>query len=198
VGFAFFDGGLMPDPANTTYPFSARVTDSATVNCWRGILGFARSPLLLEHNVYLVSLTGMYEIWGGSAKWISRNCIYQDIDMSKRSGPSGCNLISGITQLLDSDYCAFAWMPKSVRRVTGGVQKPVQGLDAWQKASGQDAHSVEITPDYPLPLLEQANGYFDKRPLTLKDFILSKGSPLRTAGTSGGPVGVRWDQWFEK
>ncbi|MGA2619589.1 MAG: right-handed parallel beta-helix repeat-containing protein [Thermoguttaceae bacterium] len=198
VGFAFFDGGLMPDPNNAKYSCAAHVTDSATVNCWRGVLGFARSPLLLDHNIYLVSITGMYDIWGGAKKsWISRDCIYQDIDRGKRQG-SGCWPFTNI-DVIDSDYGDFAWMPLSVKQVARGKDgKPILGLAAWQKASGQDAHSVEITPDYPLPALEQSNGYFDKRPLTINDFILSKGSPLRTAGTDGGPIGVRWDQWLGK
>lgn len=196
-GFVFFEAGHMAGLEKPAY--AARVTDSATLGCWRAIQGFSVAPLLLEHNIYFVTMTGMHSVHCGPGKWVSRNCIYQDHVKGKRQW--GGIPVFGNTEIVDSDYCSFAWMPDSKRTVARAGNRrggePIAGLAAWQKVSGQDAHSVEHTPQYPLTKLELPSGRFDHRSLRLEDFILPKDSPLRGKGTEGSDIGVRWGEWVE-
>ena len=88
-------------------------------------------------------------------------------------------------------------MPGSVKRITNDKNGQGVTMEAWRKTWGQDVHSVEITPEYPLTALEGKDGRFDRRSLTIDDFFLPRNSPLRTAGTGGGLIGLRWDTWRE-
>ena len=200
-GFAFCDAGVMPGLPMPQY--AARVSDSVTLACWRGIQGqVQRAPLLLDHNIYYVSLTGMYSPFGGE-KWVSRNCIYQDMIDGKRIGPY--TRFWGRT-VYDSDYGCFAWMPESNRIIANATrdhtaveenEKGLVGLAAWQEFSKRDLHSMEHTPPYGITPLELGKGSFDLRPLTIADFILPKDSPLRGKGENGSDIGVRWDHYID-
>jgi len=188
-GFVFFDAGIMPGLPEPKY--SAKISDSATLACWRGVQGIVkRAPLILDHNVYYVSMTGMYSINGGE-KWISRSCIYQDLVGQKRSGAYP---LYWTPQVYDSDYCCFAWMPESGKYIVKYDGKELNGLDAWRSNGRFDMHSVEHTPDYGITPLESKAG-FDLRPLKIEDFILPKNSPLRGKGEAGSDIGVRWEKF---
>jgi len=195
-GFVFFEAGHIAGIENPEY--AARVTDSVTLGCWRAVQGFSVAPLLLEHNIYFVTMTGMHSVHCGPGRWVSRNCIYQDHVKGKRQW--GGIPVFGNTEIVDSDYCSFAWMPDSKKTVARAGNRRdgelIAGLDAWQKASRKDAHSVEHTPQYPLTKLELPNGRFDHRPLRIDDVILPEDSPLRGKGTEGSDIGVRWDKWL--
>lgn len=191
-GFVFFDGGVMPGlPAPS---FAARLSDSATLACWRSVQGLVkRAPLLLNHNIYYVSMTGMYSINGGE-KWISRNCIYQDLVGQKRTGAYP---LYWTPQVYDSDYACFAWMPQSGKFIARHEGKELIGLKAWQEELKHDQHSIEHTPNYGITPLEKTVG-FDLRPLTISDFILPPDSPLRGKGENGSDIGVRWEKYLSK
>jgi len=195
VGFCTFGAGKMPGMPEPQY--GLKITDSATLAGWRAVFGYANAPLLLDHNVYFVSMTGMYSITGGPAKWVSRNCIYQDLIYSKRTNR---NAIFRAPKVLDSDYCAFAWMPESrrtvLRRDRRDAKKDIVSLEAWRKFSGRDSHSIEHTPSYPLTKIEKPNHRFDDRALKIEDFVLPKDSPLRGKGTDGSDIGVRWEDYL--
>lgn len=189
-GFVFFDGGVMPGLPTPAY--AARISDSATLACWRGVQGLVkRAPLLLDHNIYYVSLTGMYSINGGE-KWISRNCIYQDLVGQKRTGAYP---LYWSPQVFDSDYACFAWMPQSGKLIARHEGKEIIGLKAWQEVLQRDLHSIEHTPNYGLTPLELAVS-FDLRPLKIQDFILPEHSPLRGKGENGSDIGVRWEKYL--
>ncbi|MCE9606091.1 MAG: right-handed parallel beta-helix repeat-containing protein [Planctomycetia bacterium] len=191
-GFVFFDAGIMPGMPEPKY--AGRISDSATLACWRGVQGIVqRAPLILDHNVYYVSLTGMYSINGGE-KWISRSCIYQDLVGQKRSGAYP---LYWTPQVYDSDYACFAWMPQSGKYIAKHEGKELNGLEAWQTGAKRDLHSIEYTPDYGLTPLEQPLG-FNLRPLTIEDFILPRSSPLRGQGEHGSDIGVRWEKFLAK
>jgi len=191
-GFVFFDGGIMPGMPEPEY--AARISDSATLACWRGVQGIVkRAPLLLDHNVYYVSLTGMYSINGGE-KWISRNCIYQDLVGQKRGGAFP---LYWTPQVYDSDYACFAWMPQSGKFIAKHDGKELIGLAAWQGASLGDSHSIEVTPDYGITPIEGSAG-FDLRPVKIEDFILPQNSPLRGRGQNGSDIGVRWEKYLPR
>lgn len=191
-GFVFFDAGIMPGLPEPKY--SARISDSATLACWRGVQGIVKkAPLILDHNVYYVSMTGMYSIINGGEKWISRSCVYQDLVGQKRSGAYP---LYWTEQVHDSDYACFAWMPESGKYIAKYDGAELNGLAAWKaKAKHADQHSIEVTPDYAITPLESKAG-FDLRPLRIEDFILSKQSPLRGAGENGTDIGVRWDKFL--
>lgn len=190
-GFVFFDGGVMPGLPEPAY--AARISDSATLACWRGVQGIVkRAPLLLDHNIYFVSMTGMYSINGGE-KWISRNCIYQDLVGQKRGGAYA---LYWTPQVYDSDYACFAWMPDSGKLIARHDGQEFVGLAKWQAALQKDAHSIEHTPNYGLTPLDGPAG-FNLRPLSIADFILPADSPLRGRGENGSDIGVRWEKYVE-
>jgi hypothetical protein len=190
-GFVFFDGGVMPGLPEPKY--SAKISDSATLACWRGVQGIVkRAPLILDHNVWWVSMTGMYSIINGGEKWVSRSCIYQDLVGQKRSGAYP---LYWTPQVYDSDFCCFAWMPESGKYIAKYEDKEQNGLAAWQSNGRFDMRSIEHTPDYGLTKLESKAG-FDLRPLTIEDFILPKDSPLRGKGENGSDIGVRWEKYL--
>lgn len=189
-GIVPIDAGLMPGLEKPDC--ALRMSDCAVLVCWRGTFGFARAPVYLDHCVFFVNLTGILHTVGGPSKWYSRNCIYQDlIGPNKRSGAIPVFMTPGQH---DSDYCAYAWMPESAKLIGILNGQNINGLPAWQKATGMDMHSLEHTPTYPLTGLEKDFKLDLQRSLEVEDFILPKDSPLRGRGENGSDIGVRWEK----
>ena len=197
AGFCFFDGGQMPGIPKPEY--AAKIVDSVAIGCWRAICGYTRAPLLLDHNVYYVNLTGMFSKFRGPGQWISRNSIYQDLIFSKRS--NGLAIFGRrVDKDIVSDYSCFAWMPESDRVIAGRGKGALVGLAAWRERTGCDKHSLEHLPGYSLTALEPTppGKHLDPRPLTIADFVLPKDSPLRGKANDGGNIGVRWEKWTKE
>jgi len=198
TGFFFYDAGLMPNLERPKY--SLRITDSITLGCWSAVRGSTQAPLLLDHNIYWCSTVSQYAPHWPQPEWVSRNCIYQDLGVRKRHAGSGCALFETWQQarFLDSDYGCFAWMPESQKQVVRWKDDlRIYGMRNWQKASGQDGHSIEHTPKYPLTTIDEKGGRYDQsRTLRVRDFILPQDSPLRGRGTDGSDIGVRWEKWL--
>jgi hypothetical protein len=88
--------------------------------------------------------------------------------------------------LCDMDYNAFVFQPGNRFQYIGGHgliagQAQAEGLAAWQKYSGYDKHSIMPTPGE----AKLAGGTAEK----LGDYDPLDGSPLKTAGEDGKPVG---------
>ena len=199
TGFFFYDAGLMHDLEKPKY--SLRISDSITLGCWSAVRGSTHAPLLLDHNIYWCSTVSLYKPHWPQPKWVSRNCIYQDLGVRKRYVGCGCTLFETWqeAQFLDSDYGCFAWMPGSQKHVVRlrKTKQTIYGMRAWQEVSGQDLHSIEHTPKYPLTTIDEKGGHYDQsRVLRINDFILPKDSPLRGRGTDGSDIGVRWEKWL--
>ncbi|MBI4026173.1 MAG: right-handed parallel beta-helix repeat-containing protein [Verrucomicrobia bacterium] len=198
VGFCVFDGGQMAgieEPEHQAQ-YAAKITDSITLACWNSFFGFARARVVLDHNIHFSSMTKMFTLVRGPERWLSaRNSIYQDLSHQKRKASRPIFDKTSPT-MLDSDYNCFAWLPESKKDAVEIDEKHIVELEGWQKVSGQDKHSLENTPDYPLTALDLNEKGYDQRPLQIGDFVLPKDSPLRGKASDGSDIGARWEKWL--
>jgi len=196
-----FDAGIMPGVADDVPGFT--VTDSVFAFGWRSLGIVAKRRCVFRNNVFIRAMTGMFTIIGGTKldTLYLRNNIIQSLLLRKRN-----NVLWNVPKALNSDYNCFVWDSDNKKRVVcheGAYRTSpkLSGLSEWRKAFGQDAHSIEAEPDYPLSKLAGFGlaGRFDKKqPIRIEALIVPADSPCRGRGENGEDIGPRWERFVQQ
>ncbi len=196
-----FEAGKMPGVPAGTPGFTA--TDSLFLYGWRSFGIRTEHPCIFRNNAFVRALTAMFTVFGGTRPkgLIMRNNIYQSLIYKKRN-----NVLWNAPLSFDSDYNCFTWDPDNPNRYItwqdphNRTGPKLKGLGEWQMTFGQDKHSIETDPGYPLSkkMGFGNKGAISRKPLSFRDLILPPDSPCRKKGEGGEDIGPRWERFKEE
>lgn len=198
-GLWIFEAGKMPGVPDSVVPLT--VTDSLLLHGWRCMGIHTLRPCVFRNNAFVRGQTGMITILGAPPGGVVlRNNILQSLIKMKRGLPI---FRYGKPEQYDSDYNCFAWDPENtIRKVMNESGRG--GLKVWRGKCGEDRHSIEGDPGYPLSAMmafgsggQPGRAHpglhgLSQAPLKVEDLLLPRNSPCLGKGEAEEDIGPRW------